>query len=81
MLLEKQSVEVAFTHVLLKVVLTHPAALRGIFLGKAYERGLEYHITTSLAILMPRFDSIMSKLPKAQIQVQSLALKNTNQQW
>lgn len=28
------------------------AALRGIFRGKAYKRGIEYHITTSLAIMI-----------------------------
>ena len=32
------------------------AALRGIFGGKAYKRGLEYHITTCLAILQMLFD-------------------------
>ena len=56
------------------------AALRGIFSGKAYKRGLEYHITTSLAILMLRFDSIVSKLPKEQIEVQSSALKDKLQE-
>jgi hypothetical protein len=34
------------------------AALRGIFGGKAYKRGVEYHVTTSLAILMMLFDSL-----------------------
>ena len=28
------------------------AALRGIYDGKAYKRGIEYHTTTSLAIMM-----------------------------
>ena len=31
------------------------AALRGIFGGKAYKRGVEFHITTSLAIMMLKF--------------------------
>ena len=33
------------------------AALRGIYGGKAYKRGIEYHITTCLAILMMLFDA------------------------
>ena len=33
------------------------AALRGIYRGKAYKRGIEYHITTCLAILMMLFDA------------------------
>ena len=33
------------------------AALRGIYGGKAYKRGMEYHITTSLAIMMMLFDA------------------------
>ncbi|EDO39798.1 predicted protein [Nematostella vectensis] len=36
------------------------AALRGIFSGKAYKRGLEYHITTSLAILMMKYEASVS---------------------
>ena len=56
------------------------AALSGIFSGKAYKRGLEYHITTSLAILMLRFDSIVSKLSKEQVEVQSSALKGKLQE-
>ena len=38
------------------------AALCGIFGGKAYEQGIEYHITNYLAILMMRFDAISSSL-------------------
>ena len=56
------------------------AALHGIFSGKAYKRGLEYHITTCLAILMLRVDSIVSKLQKEQIEVQSSALKDKLQE-
>ena len=36
------------------------AALRGIYGGKAYKRGIEYHITTSLAIMMMMFDSYLN---------------------
>ena len=32
------------------------AALRGIYNGKAYKRGMEYYITTSLAIMMLMFE-------------------------
>ena len=39
------------------------AALRGIYSGKAYKRGVEYHITTSLALLMMRFDHLFTTLP------------------
>lgn len=52
------------------------AALRGIFGGKAYKRGLEYHITTSLAIMMLRFDAILSTLPKGPVTSQCNDLKD-----
>ena len=39
------------------------AALRGIFGGKAYKRGIEYHVTTCLAIMMMRFDVISANMP------------------
>ena len=48
------------------------AALRGIYSGKAYKRAVEYHITTSLSLLMMRFDHLFSALeaneniPRAQ---------------
>ena len=45
------------------------AALRGIYSGKAYKRGLEYHITTSLAPLMMTFDHFLlanEDIPRAQ---------------
>ena len=51
------------------------AALRGIFSGKAYKRGVEYHITTSLAILMLHFDVILSKMPKGPVRTQCISLK------
>jgi hypothetical protein len=44
---------------------THTAAaLRGIFGGKAYKRGMEYHITNSLALLMLKFETVASALPE-----------------
>ncbi|KAG0728963.1 hypothetical protein GWK47_031346 [Chionoecetes opilio] len=36
------------------------AALRGIYGDKAYKRGIEYHVTTCLAITMMRFDAMFS---------------------
>ena len=57
MLLGKQSTEVVLIHVLLKVVHTQSsAALRRIFGGKVYKRGVAYYITNSLATLMLCFD-------------------------
>ena len=42
------------------------AALRGIYGGKAYKRGMGYHITTSLAIMMMLFDaSAKNPLPES----------------
>ena len=52
------------------------AALRGIFGGKAYKRGLEYHITTSLAIMLLQFDAILSTIPKGPVRIQCIALKD-----
>ena len=52
------------------------AALRGIFGGKAYKRGVEYHITNSLAILMLRFDAIFPNLSEDPICMQFIDLKD-----
>ena len=52
------------------------AALRRIFSGKAYKRGLEYHIVNSLAILMMRFDQISHSLPSEPLHAKCMALKN-----
>ena len=52
------------------------AALRGIFGGKAYKRGLEYHITTSLAIMMLQFDEVLSIKAKDPVHTQCIALKD-----
>jgi hypothetical protein len=51
------------------------AALRGIYSGKAYKRGVEYHITTSLAIMMMRFDTIFSAHLPENLCVQCGAFK------
>lgn len=52
------------------------AALRGIFSGKAYKRGIEFHITISLAIMMMRFDVILSTLPKGPVHDRCIAFKD-----
>ena len=46
------------------------AALRGIYGGKAYKRGVEYHVTNSLAIMMMKFDAIASANPAGPFHVQ-----------
>ena len=51
------------------------AALRGIFNGKAYKRGIEYHITTSLAIMMMRFDAFFSGPAPGPLREQCLLLR------
>ena len=51
------------------------AALRGIYGGKAYKRGVEYHITTSLAIMMLRLKDIFSAVSPGPVRVQCTALK------
>ena len=52
------------------------AALCGIFSGKAYKRGVEYHITNSLAILILHFDAIFSNLLEDPICMQCIHLKD-----
>ncbi len=51
------------------------AALRGIYGGKAYKRGVEYHITTSMAIMMMKFKSIFSSQPPGHLRAKCAALK------
>ena len=51
------------------------AALRGIYGGKAYKRGVEYHVTICLAIMMMKFDAIASANPAGPFHVQCSALK------
>lgn len=53
------------------------AALRGIYSGKAYKRGMEYHITTSLAIMMLKFDAISSSLPPGPLHASCAALRES----
>ena len=49
------------------------AALRGIFSGRVYKRGLEYHITTSLAIMMLQFDAVLSTITTRPLRIQCIA--------
>jgi hypothetical protein len=51
------------------------AARHRIYGGKAYKRGIDYHITTSLAIMMMKFDSILSALQTGPLHVQCASLK------
>ena len=51
------------------------AALGGIYGGMAYKRGIEYHITTSLAIMMMMFDSFLSEHESGPLSDQCVALK------
>jgi len=52
------------------------AALRGIFGGKAYKRGIEYHITTSLAVMMLQFDAVLSTIPEGPVRGKCITLKD-----
>jgi len=52
------------------------AALRGIYNGIAYKRGIEFHITTCLAITMTRSDAMFSVIQPGQLPVQRCALKS-----
>lgn len=63
------------THLLLKVAYT-PAALRVIYGGKAYKRGMEQYITNSLAIMMIRFHTISSDLLHEYFRKQCECLQN-----
>ena len=53
------------------------AALRGIYGGKAYKRGIEYHITTILAIMMMLFDASTKDFLPDSIRTQCESLKQT----
>ena len=53
------------------------AALREIYGGKACKRGVEYHITTSLTIMMKKFEAICSELPLGPLQTQCLSFKKS----
>ena len=57
------------------------AVLRGLFGGKAYKRGVAYHITNSLAILMLRFDAIFSNLLGDPLCMQCIDLKDKLHEW
>ena len=51
------------------------AALRGIYGGKAFKRGMEYHIINALAIMMMKFDAIIDKNPSGPLCLQCVELK------
>lgn len=51
------------------------AALRNIYGGKAFKRGVEYHIMMSAAIMMMKFDVILSELPTGPVSMQCVELK------
>ena len=55
--MERLLTEMALIRVPLKV-----AFLRGVYSGKVYKRAVEYHIKTSLALLMMRFDHPLTAL-------------------
>ena len=40
-----------------------PATLHQIYGGKSFKRGIEYHITYSLACLMLKFDAVLPEIP------------------
>ena len=40
-----------------------PASLRGIYSGKAFKRGVEYHMMNFLAITHLQLDSILDEIP------------------
>ena len=50
-------------------------ALRNIYGGKAFKRGVEYHIMMSAAIMMMKFDVILSELPTGPVSMQCVELK------
>ena len=50
-------------------------AIRGIYGGKAFKRGMEYHIINALAIMMMKFDAIIGNLPTRPLHLQCVELK------
>ncbi len=40
-----------------------PATLRQVYGGKSFKRGIEYHITHSLACLMLKFEVVLPEIP------------------
>ena len=53
------------------------AALRGIYGGKVFKRGVEYHIIKALAIMMMKFDAISSEFSSDHLRVLCTELKHT----
>ena len=43
------------------------ASLRKIYVGKAYKRGMEYHLTQVLAIMILKFDAIFLRVPSPEL--------------
>ena len=43
------------------------ASLRKIYVGKAYKRGMEYHLTQVLAIMFLKFDAIFLRVPSPEL--------------
>lgn len=60
-----------------------PAALRKIYSGKSFKRGIEYHITNMLACLMLKFEAVLADFPgplKQQCQNLKEALHNREEE-
>ena len=58
----------------IETVIYISVVLCGIYGGKAHKRGIEYHITTSLAIMMMMFDSFLSEHESLDLSVTSVLL-------
>ena len=54
-----------------------PAALRGIYNGKQYRRGIEYHIMNALAILSLKMETVFGKEVPQQLQKQAESLRGS----
>ena len=53
-----------------------PAALRGIYTGKAFKRGVEYHLMNALACFFLLFDAVLGNMsPDTPLQKQCMELK------
>ena len=51
------------------------AALRGIYGGKAFKRGVEYHIIMAVAIMVMKFEAMLADLPLGPVRLQCQQLK------
>ena len=70
MLSVKPSTEVALILVPLIAVHTQLRLYAASVKGKVYKRAVEYHIVTSLAIAMMRFDAISASFPSERLIIQ-----------